>query len=230
MRSSACSRRRRSPPAAPMMLVISAARTTPGMPRKRNNSCAYSASFRAPSSWAARLLPTTPAPESLASRFLARAVTLSNAAAGSGGSAPPSRTWYWVYTAAGWVRPSWAYAPCHWAAGSSSTLSGGACSDVPGGAPTAWNIESRLGRLTMPWTRTRSGGSPGRATLTSVPTVACRFAAVCWASTTPSRAPSSERIWPGNVLAYPGGTPSTMPAPVVCTVPPAVAVNPGVWA
>jgi hypothetical protein len=150
IRSSACSRRRRSAPAAPMTLVTSAARIAPGSPRNRNSSSAYSASLRAASSCAPRLSPTRAAPASRASRFLARAITSAKAAAGSGGSAEDSFTWYWMCTPAGRVPPGGVNARCHWAVGSSTTLSGGACGAAPGGTPTAWNSESAAGRSTIP--------------------------------------------------------------------------------
>ncbi len=57
-------------------------------------------------------------------------------------------------------------------------LSGGDCGARPGGAPTAWKSESIFGIAATPATRTAAGARPGRLTLISSPTPACRLAAV----------------------------------------------------
>jgi len=85
--------------------------------------------------------------------------------------------------------------------GISITLSGGACAWAPTGAPTCWNSESMAGRSTTPSILTPAGRIPARPTITLSPGRACRFAAVCWNSTTPSPRPDSVRIAPGNARA-----------------------------
>jgi len=106
-------------------------------------------------------------------------------------------------------------------------LSGGAvATGAPGGAPTFWNSESAWGRSTTPATLTLAAGWPVRPMATVSPGLACRFAAVCWASRTPVPLPVSVRSSPGNAFAYPGGRPSTNPGPVLWTLPAVFARKP----
>ena len=84
---------------------------------------------------------------------------------------------------------------------------------TPAGAPTVWNSEFACGRSTTPATVTANGGSPCRWMVTREPWTACRFDAVCCASSTPLPLPVSVRISPGNVVRYPAGMPRTTPAP-----------------
>ena len=142
MRRSACSLRRRSRPDAATAAVRAAASTMPGMPRKRNSSCAYVASARAASSCAPRLSPTRPPPASAASRFFARASTSANAALGSEGRAGERLTWICRETP---FVPGAEKRCRHVACGSSITLSGGAVGADPGAAPIDWNRESAAG-------------------------------------------------------------------------------------
>ena len=81
------------------------------------------------------------------------------------------------------------------------TLSGGACGCAPTGAPTFWNSESAAGSSTTPSTFTDAARTPGRPMLTLSPGLACRLAAVCWASSTPVPEPESTRSSPGNAWA-----------------------------
>jgi hypothetical protein len=171
----------------------------PGRPRNRNSTWAYSASLRAASSEAPRLLPTTPAPDSAASRLCPDAVTEVNAAAGSGGRACDRATWTCAVMRSGRALASGSNTRWNSTAGSNSTLSGGATGWDWGGAPTFWNSESACGRSTTPATVSVTGGRPGRVMVIVEPGAACRFAAVCWASSTPVPAPVSVRSSRGNV-------------------------------
>ena len=116
------------------------------------------------------------------------------------------------------------------AAGSSTTLSGGAWACAPGGAPTRWNSESASGRSTIPSTRTCAGGSPARPIATVSPGWACRLAAVCWASSTPSPRPDERAQLPCERARIAGREPEHPPGPRRLPDPPAVADRPVVAA
>ena len=198
MRSRPCSRRRRSAPEDVTASVTSSASTTPGAPRNRNSTRAYSASARTPSRRAARLLAIAALPATWASTLFARPSTCTYAAAGSEGSAAwSSRMCSWVRTVSGRTLRCASNSVCQVAIGISNTLSGGACGAVPLGTPIAWNIESAFGSVTTPAMRTSTGGTPIRSTLTVSPTVTCRLVAVWVEINTPSAVPSTTRTWSG---------------------------------
>ena len=61
------------------------------------------------------------------------------------------------------------------------------------GTPTRWNRRSAWGRSTTPATTTDAGGNPARPISMLSPGATCRFAAVCWATSTPESAPARVR-------------------------------------
>lgn len=139
------------------------------------------------------LLPTRAVPAERASRLWAAPVTEENAAAGSEGSPVlPRATWICVMTA---VAPR--VREANRAAGSRTTLSGGAVGCDWLGAPTVWKRESAWGRSTTPSTFTRRRPAPGNWMAMVSPGAACRLEAVCWASRTPVEEPDSVRTASG---------------------------------
>ena len=95
-------------------------------------------------------------------------------------------------------------------------------------APTVWNSESAVGRSTTPSTRTRAGAPPTRPIEIVSPGAAWRFAAVCWASSTPVAAArrACARV-PGNAARVAVGQPEHLARAGALRRPAGVALEPG---
>ena len=133
---SATSLRRLSLLDSTINIVSSTATRAPGTPRNRNRTFANNASWRTPSRRAARLLAMTPSPASLANRLLARPVASTKASTGLGASVLWSKLVCNWRTAVCGIDSSWVPKSCsHWAAGSNTTLSGGAVGAACGVEP-----------------------------------------------------------------------------------------------